>query len=290
MTNDRPQLGPDEWSAWLLEHRHGRDPVVEKALRTEVAGYVDRILDAAQLEPAMTLADVGTRDGVVAFRAIERVGPSLRVLMADISAPLLRHTESLAAQRNVRAQCTFFQAPADDLAPIADACVDVVTTRAALAYVADKRAALREFHRILRPGGRVCVAEPILQDDAIETIGLKRVADANRETEQHEVLSLLHRWKAAQFPDTTERLAASPIANFSERDLLGYFQECDFSDIHLELHIDVRPGCPGIRSYAAHPIRGRQPTASSSNNDSLMTSAKSSNKRFAQPSRLVLQR
>ena len=36
------------------------------------------------------------------------------------------------------------------------------------------------------------VAEPILQDDVIETIGLKRVADANRETEQHEVLSLLH--------------------------------------------------------------------------------------------------
>ena len=102
MTNDRPQLGPDEWSAWLLEHRHGRDPVVEKALRTEVAGYVGRILDAAQLEPAMTLADVGTGDGVVAFRAIERVGPSLRVLMADISAPLLRHAESLAAQRNVR--------------------------------------------------------------------------------------------------------------------------------------------------------------------------------------------
>ena len=75
---------------------------------------------------------------------------------------------------------------------------------------------------------------------------MKRVADANRETEQHEVLSLPHRWQAAQFPDTTERLVASPIANFSERDLLGYLQKCDFSDIHLELHIDVRhaPGVP----------------------------------------------
>ena len=113
----------------------------------------------------------------------------------------------------------------DDLTPIADACVDVVTKRAALAFVANKRAALREFHRIIRPGGRVCVcvAEPILQDDAVEAIGLKRVADANRATELHKVSSLLHRWKADPFPDTTEKLASSPIATFAERDLLNYF-------------------------------------------------------------------
>ena len=37
--------------------------------------------------------------------------------------------------------------------------VDVVATRAALAYVADKKAALGEFYRILKPGARLSIAE-----------------------------------------------------------------------------------------------------------------------------------
>lgn len=80
-----------------------------------------------------------------------------------------------------------------------------------------------------------------MQDDAVDAIELKRMADANVSTPQHEMLSLLHRWKASQFPDTTEKLALSPIANYSERDLLGHFRDAGFVEIHLELHINVMP-------------------------------------------------
>jgi hypothetical protein len=54
-------------------------------------------------------------------------------------------------------------------------------------------------------------------------------------------MPLLHRWKAAQFPDTREKMSKSPITNYSERDLLRLVEDSGFADIHLELHIDVRP-------------------------------------------------
>ncbi|HEY3849814.1 MAG TPA: class I SAM-dependent methyltransferase [Steroidobacteraceae bacterium] len=198
------------------------------------------MLDGAQLANGMTLVDVGAGEGLVAFRAIDRIGPSLRVTLTDVSAPMLQFAESVAVQRNVRSQCTFLECKADNLERIADASVDVVVTRAVLAYVADKSGALGEFFRILKPGGRLSIAEPILQDEAFYVRALrKRVEDQSRPVDRY--LVLLHRWKAAQFPDTEEACAKSPIANYSERDLLNMARTAGFQQLHLQLHIDVAP-------------------------------------------------
>jgi len=220
MMINRDPPDSDEWSKWLLDLRHGGDPAFREALRTELETYADRVLDGAKLQTDMTLADVGTGEGLVAFRAIERVGPSLRVVLTDVSIPMLRHAEALASERGVRQQCTFVECAADKLTGVPDMSVDAVTTRAVLAYVADKGAALREFHRILKPGGRISFAEPIMQDDAFAACALKRLVDERgTQSAGDPFLPLLHRWKAAQFPDTPEKIAASPIANFSERTL-----------------------------------------------------------------------
>lgn len=245
----------DEWSHWLLRDRHGNDPVQEQALRAEVDRFVDRVLDAAALVPGMTLADIGTGDGVLAFRAIDRIGPSLRVILADISAPLLRHAAAQADQRGVDRQCLFLERSAEQLHGIEDASVDVVATRAVLAYVRDKCAALREFHRILKPGGRLSIAEPSLQDEALNAIALGRLVAAQIAPAGDQILPLIHRWKSAQFPDTPEELAESPITNYSERDLLGFVQDAGFIDIHLTLHIHVRAhaGMPWATFLAVSP-------------------------------------
>ena len=176
----------------------------------------------------------------MAFRAIDHVGPSLRVTLTDVSEPMLRYAESVAVRRNVRSQCAFLHCTADHLEEIDDASVDVVVTRAVLAYVADKKEALREFFRILKPGGRLSIAEPILQDEAFYARALRRrVEDQSRPVDRF--FTLLHRWKSAQFPDTDEAYANSPIANYSERDLLNMVRAVGFSPIHLQLHIDVLP-------------------------------------------------
>jgi SAM-dependent methyltransferase len=91
--------------------------------------------------------------------------------------------------------------------------VDVVVTRAVLAYVTEKKTALGEFFRILKPGGRISIAEPILQDEAFYARALRRrVEDLSLPADRF--FTLLHRWKSAQFPDTEEACAQSPLVNF----------------------------------------------------------------------------
>jgi arsenite methyltransferase len=231
----------DEWSEWLLHRRHADDPDCEQIVRAVVERLANCVLDGARLAPGMTVADIGAGEGLVAFGAIDRIGPSLSVIFTDISVPMLRHAERLSVERGVREQCSFLQCSAESLENIPDESVDVVTTRAVLAYVSDKPAALREFHRILKPGGRLSIGEPIFQDDALEAVALRKMIEAPSSESQNHFLHLLHRWKAAQFPDTDERMAQSPIANYSERDLVRYVCGSGFVEIHLAFHIDIAP-------------------------------------------------
>ena len=233
-----PEPPSDTWSQWLLHLRHGGDPALRRAISPDLQVFADRVLDGAQIAPGMTLADIGSGEGLVAFRAIERVGPALRVVLTDISVPMLHHAEARAKELGIAAQCSFAACGADKLDPIPGSSVDAVTTRAVLAYVADKQAALREFHRVLKPGGRLSIAEPIFQDDAFVACALKTRVESQRAGHADPLQPLLHRWKAAQFPDTPEKMAANPITNYSERMLFEWIRLAGFEQTHLELHID----------------------------------------------------
>ncbi|MBV8656815.1 MAG: methyltransferase domain-containing protein [Burkholderiales bacterium] len=229
----------DIWSDWLLHRRHAGDATFDRHIQDQVERYADKVLDGALLAPGMTLVDVGAGEGLIALRAIDRIGPSLRVILTDISGPMLHHTEATARARGVAEQCRFIQGSAEQLAGIEDGEADVVAMRAVLAYVPDKTAALKECHRVLKPGGRLSIAEPVFQDEALMARALRQIVDNAPAGAADRLMTLLHRWKSAQFPDTEAAIAATPIANYAERDLLRFVNEAGFFDIHLELHIDV---------------------------------------------------
>jgi len=231
----------DPWSEWLLKARHAGDEPFRRTLQRLVGTTIDKVLDALELASGMRLLDVGTGEGVLAFRAIERVGPSLHVILTDISAPMLNHAREAAAALSVQDQCVFLLCGANDLSAVPSASVQAVATRASLAYVADKPAALREFHRVLEPAGRISLAEPILQDDAFEARALKELVDRSPAADPDSELVLLQRCRSAQFPDTEESIRATPMTAFSERDLVRFAFNAGFVDIHMEFHIDMSP-------------------------------------------------
>lgn len=227
----------DHWCRWLLEGRFGGDPEFAESYRKGLREVRDRVLDGARLTEASVLLDVGAGDGLIAFGALDRLGPAGRVILADISEPLLDHAAGLAKQTGVIDRCTCVRARVEDLTIIPTASVDVVTTRSVLIYVIDKQASLREFYRVLKPGGRISLFEPInrywaLTEPETTTLGfdVPAVADLARRIRAF--------YRELQ-PESTD-----PMMNFDERDLAAACEAAGFTDIHLALHIMVRSQPP----------------------------------------------
>ncbi|HEX4825158.1 MAG TPA: methyltransferase domain-containing protein [Candidatus Polarisedimenticolaceae bacterium] len=97
--------------------------------------------------------DVGCGPGFLSAELLAEVGPSGAVVGIDASAPML----AAAARRCEALGHASFHAGDATRLPVDDASFDRVICVQVLEFVPDVPAALREFHRALRPGGRVLV-------------------------------------------------------------------------------------------------------------------------------------
>lgn len=236
---DPDPASTDPWSEWLLRRRHGGAPAHEPVVQGHVQRIRDRVLDGAGPLAGKVLVDVGAGDGLIAFGAFERVGPSLRAVFAEPSRALLQRAEERAVELGVQDSCTFVQTSAEELDGVGDESCDVLTTRSVLVYVADKAAAARQFHRVLKPGGRLSIAEPIYRDEAVLLAAFTNLAKSEADSAFSSPLRHMQRCRTAQLPSTLEEIEQSPLTNFTERDLVTLFQRAGFKEIHLELHIDI---------------------------------------------------
>ena len=219
----------DIWAEWLAEHRHGGDPEVRREMLERLAGVRDKVLDRGGLVAEESLLDVGCGEGLIGFAALERGAG--HVVFSDISQDLLDFCRETADALGVTDRCSFVKAPAHELAGVVDQSVDVVTTRAVLIYAAEKERAFREFFRVLRPGGRVSLFEPINRFGMDE----RRQGFWGYPSDGlHDLAERVERvYEAIQPP-------SDPMLDFDERDLVRMAERAGFFPIDLKLHAEVK--------------------------------------------------
>lgn len=113
--------------------------------------YRREALLRAGLKPGMRVIDVGVGTGLVARKAIEIVGDPKLVVGVDPSAGMMSHAK-------LPADVKLLEGRAEAL-PVETASFDFLSMGFALRHVSSLSESFREFHRVLKPGARVCILE-----------------------------------------------------------------------------------------------------------------------------------
>jgi len=178
-----------------------------------------------ELAPGERVLDVACGTGVVARLAAERVGPSGTVAGLDIHPAMLAvaRSESTSGAR-------WYEASAESM-PLADATFDVVLCQMGLQFVTDKRAALREMHRVLVPGGRALISSPgptpapfeILSQALARGISPEAAGFARRVFSLHDAGELEGLLRDAGFARVAARSAPKALRVSSPREFLWQY-------------------------------------------------------------------
>jgi arsenite methyltransferase len=147
------------WAEWLVRGRFAGMTEAERAEALhELEETRDRILDAARLGPGDDVLDLGAGTGLLTFGAHERIGDGW-VYAVDPEVAALE--ELLRAAHELEVAGVVYLVGSAEALPLPDESVDAAVSRSVLVYVADLPEAARELARVLRPGGRISLYEPV---------------------------------------------------------------------------------------------------------------------------------
>ncbi len=117
----------------------------------------------AELREGETVLDLGSGGGIDVILSAKRVGPAGKAYgldMTDEMLELARRNIAVAGVRNAELLKGYMEE-----VPLPDASVDVVISNCVINLSADKPRVFAEMRRVLRPGGRVGVADVVAADE-----------------------------------------------------------------------------------------------------------------------------
>ena len=193
---------------------------------SRVAPYYDRMNDVMSggmhrawksaavacggLRPGMRVLDLACGGGDITARVLPRISPGGSVVLADANAEML----ALARRRFANDAVRFFRCDAESL-PFADYAFDRVFVAFGLRNFTRRDKALREMHRVLRPGGMSIVLEFTPPEGIFAPL------------QKRYLLSVLPRMGECFFGDAESyRYLGESILRFPSRRALSQMMEC----------------------------------------------------------------
>ncbi len=149
----------------LAERLYRREVVgtLPSAAVTWALGVGDPVA-AADLAPGEVVLDLGCGGGIDTVLAARAVSGEGRVIALDLLPEMCERTRAATEAAGLAARCEVEVGEMEDL-PLPDQSVDVVISNGVLNLSPRKSRALAEVARVLRPGGRLCVADLVVETD-----------------------------------------------------------------------------------------------------------------------------
>ena len=151
-------VGPD--SAKRLSYSAAEIDLLPTSATESFAG-VGNPFSLGDLSSGQSVLDLGCGAGMDSILAARRVGPTGKVIGIDMVEEMLTK-----ARRNAQAvglANADFRAGHADALPVAGDSIDVIITNGVFNLCADKPKVVAELFRVLRPGGRLQMADILLE-------------------------------------------------------------------------------------------------------------------------------
>ena len=119
-----------------------------------------RFADMANVSEQSHVLEVGSGSGGPAVYLAAARG--CHVTGIDVNEHGVRNGERLALARGLSERVTFRVVDASQTLPFATGALDAVLSNDAMCHIANRREVLREWHRVLRPGGRMVFTDAMI--------------------------------------------------------------------------------------------------------------------------------
>lgn len=122
----------------------------------------------ADIQPGETILDIGSGAGTDLLLAARRTGPRGRAIGVDMTEEMIAACREAAREAGLK----HVEVRKGDLhaLPVEDASVDVVISNGVLNLAYDKERAFGEVFRVLRPRGRLQLADIVVKEELSESI------------------------------------------------------------------------------------------------------------------------
>ena len=137
------------------------------ATATERFAGVGNPLAIGPVEVGLTVLDHACGAGTDLLLAARRVGPNGRAIGIDMTPAMCAVARQAAAEAGLSDTVEVIEGGYEDL-PVPDSSVDIVISNGVLNLAPDKHQVLGEIHRVLKPGGRLYLADVVVQRELTE--------------------------------------------------------------------------------------------------------------------------